>query len=262
MCGYSANRFKSSLYLHIETHFDGLEYPCLQCNKVFATKNSWNAHKSANHRDVMIIDDNLMDGNETRKCTRSSLGSGVNADAKIETKSEPVEAVEPMIEDSNNTFEEDNVTESESRAKETEELMNSTNPSIVEEPDVESVVSETTDISEDNSSRDEDCGKYVTNYDDFFLEDKGAEANDFRRHIVAKIKVSSIEQAEQRAKELKEKVEPGMYRCTYCGFRSRSNIRTHILSHFEGLEFNCDMCNKTFNTKHLLSCHKSNKHRE
>ena len=247
VCGYSTNNGKWALHSHMETHFDGLEYPCLHCSKVLATKNSLNAHKYQNHRDVMIIDDTSMDGAETRKSTGTSLGLGVDADAKMETKSEPVEAVEPIIEHFNKTVEEDNVTESET----------------VKEPVVESAVSDTTDNTADNSSQDEDSGKNdKTNYDDFFLERDRAEADDPRRYNVAKIKVSSIEQAEQIGNELREKVEPGLFRCTHCGFKSRSNIRIHILSHFEGLEFNCDMCDKTCNTKHLLSCHKSKHHRE
>ena len=232
--------------------------PCLHCNKVFATKNSWNAHKSANHRDVMIIDDTSMDGSETRKCTGTSPGMGVDVDAKIETKSEPVEAVEPIIDDCNKTIEEDNVTESETLVSETDNFR------TIEEPVAKSVVSETTDNAAGNSSQHEESGKNVQiNYEDFFLDGDRAESNDSRRQNVAKIKVSSIEQADQMANELREKVEPGLFRCTHCGFRSKSgNIRIHILSHFEGLEFNCDLCDKTFTSKHLLCCHKSRLHRE
>ena len=86
VCGYSTNRGKGALHSHMETHFDGLEYPCLHCSKVLATKNNYNAHKYQNHRDVMIIDDTSMDGAETRKSTGTSLGLGVDADAKMETK--------------------------------------------------------------------------------------------------------------------------------------------------------------------------------
>lgn len=259
VCGYTTNHGKGSLHSHMETHFEGLEYPCPHCSKVMASKNSWNVHKSSNHRDVMIIDDSSMDGSDARKDTEDTLRSGV--DAKQETKTEPIEAVEPVLEDSNRTMEEEIITTSESSSKQIDIEINSNESRNVTEPVVESAVSETMDSAENN----EDVPKnYETNYDDFFLEESSerAEGSDSRRYNVAKIKVSSIEQAELLSKEFREKVEPGLFRCTHCGFRSRANIRTHILSHFEGLEFKCDQCDKTYNTKHSLVCHKSREHRE
>ena len=258
VCGYST-KAKNTLQYHMETHFEGLEYPCPHCSKVMASKNSWNVHKSSNHRDVMIIDDSSLDGSDARKDTEDTLRSGV--DAKQETKTEPIEAVEPMLEDSNRTMEEEIITTSEPSSKQIDIEINSNESRNLSEPVVESEVSETMDSAKNN----EDVPKnYETNYDDFFLEESSerAEGSDSRRYNVAKIKVSSIEQAERLSKEFREKVEPGLFRCTHCGFRSRANIRTHILSHFEGLEFKCDQCDKTYNTKHSLVCHKSQQHRE
>ena len=258
VCGYST-KVKNTLQYHMETHFEGLEYPCQHCRKVFATKNSWNVHRYQNHKDVMIIDDSSMDGSDARKDTEDTLRSGV--DAKQDTKTEPIEAVEPMLEDSNRTKEEEIITTSESSSKERDIEINSIKSRNVTEPVVESEVSETMDSAENN----EDVPKnYETNYDDFFLEESSerAEGSDSRRYNVAKIKVSNIEQAEQLSKEFREKVEPGLFRCNHCGFKSRANIRTHILSHFEGLEFKCDQCDKTYNTKHSLYCHKSQQHRD
>ena len=48
-CGKIAkNKKKSDLRKHIETHFDGLSFPCLHCDKTFRSRNSLQFHLSKN----------------------------------------------------------------------------------------------------------------------------------------------------------------------------------------------------------------------
>ena len=48
-CGHISKR-KDNMESHIEIHFDGLQYPCKSCDKVFPRKNSLSSHKSMLHR--------------------------------------------------------------------------------------------------------------------------------------------------------------------------------------------------------------------
>ena len=79
---------------------------------------------------------------------------------------------------------------------------------------------------------------------------------------IHKIKVSGLEEAEKKVKELMEKVD-GNYLCTHCGFNAkfRGNVKIHVLSHFEGIEFQCEFCDKKYATKASLQVHKSVYHK-
>ena len=35
---------------HIETHLEGLSFPCQLCGKTFRSRNAFNAHKTRNHK--------------------------------------------------------------------------------------------------------------------------------------------------------------------------------------------------------------------
>merc|ERR1712150_182445 len=52
VCG-KASRGRSAktiLRQHIETHLEGLAYPCQHCDRTLRTRNALRAHRSANHR--------------------------------------------------------------------------------------------------------------------------------------------------------------------------------------------------------------------
>ena len=60
-----------------------------------------------------------------------------------------------------------------------------------------------------------------------------------------------------------ERLVDGTYKCALCGKTSNqnSNIRTHIETHMEGLQFPCQICGKTFRSRQVLYNHKLAKHK-
>ena len=52
VCGKSTKGkdAKTNMRCHIETHMEGLSYPCNQCDKVCRSSNTLNKHVSRNHR--------------------------------------------------------------------------------------------------------------------------------------------------------------------------------------------------------------------
>ena len=57
-CGHTS-KHASTLQMHAERHFEGIEYSCESCDKRFKTKNSFNAHKSIYHRKANDNDDDM-----------------------------------------------------------------------------------------------------------------------------------------------------------------------------------------------------------
>ena len=49
VCGYK-KKDKQDMVRHIETHIEGLSYPCSVCDKTFRSRNSLNVHKSTYHK--------------------------------------------------------------------------------------------------------------------------------------------------------------------------------------------------------------------
>ena len=49
MCGNTAKNL-AHIKNHIETHIEGLSFPCQICSKTFRSRNSMNSHKSQNHK--------------------------------------------------------------------------------------------------------------------------------------------------------------------------------------------------------------------
>ena len=49
ICGNTASKL-SNIKNHIETHMDGLSFPCTICGKTFRSRNSFKCHKSVFHR--------------------------------------------------------------------------------------------------------------------------------------------------------------------------------------------------------------------
>ena len=50
ICGKSGDRYKSHMKNHVETHMEGLSFPCQICGKTFRSRNYLNIHKYRNHR--------------------------------------------------------------------------------------------------------------------------------------------------------------------------------------------------------------------
>ena len=50
LCGKSGVKCKRNLKNHIETHMQGLSFPCQYCGKTFRSRNSLNIHKFRHHR--------------------------------------------------------------------------------------------------------------------------------------------------------------------------------------------------------------------
>ena len=50
ICGKSGDRHKSHMKNHVETHMEGLSFPCQICGKTFRSRNVLHKHKYRNHR--------------------------------------------------------------------------------------------------------------------------------------------------------------------------------------------------------------------
>ena len=59
MCGKCGN-LKHVIQYHVETHLDGLSFPCPVCDKKFKTRNSQRAHLSLKHRGADNLKQNLI----------------------------------------------------------------------------------------------------------------------------------------------------------------------------------------------------------
>ena len=49
-CGKSGDKWKNNMRNHVETHMEGLSFPCQSCDKTFRSRNSLSFHKSKYHR--------------------------------------------------------------------------------------------------------------------------------------------------------------------------------------------------------------------
>ena len=77
-----------------------------------------------------------------------------------------------------------------------------------------------------------------------------------------------LDKVREKINEFLEKCADGSYTCTLCGkISNRSdrnapqNMRYHIETHFAGLSYNCQLCNKTFRSSISFSMHKYRKHK-
>ena len=70
--------------------------------------------------------------------------------------------------------------------------------------------------------------------------------------------------------ELKEKIkslytrENGKYFCNTCGKTTTDmgNMRKHVEIHIDGLQYDCQLCDKTFRSRNSLNVHKSTSHKK
>ena len=101
-----------------------------------------------------------------------------------------------------------------------------------------------------------------SNEDDIF-EEKRSFTNELANvEKVASIS-TNIQELEEQINQYLEKCQDGLYRCTLCGKtgnRSR-NLKNHIETHIESLEFPCDKCGQTFRSRNALNQHIFYKHK-
>ena len=50
ICGKNSGKKKDHAKNHVETHMEGLSFPCQSCGKTFRSRNSLSFHKSKYHR--------------------------------------------------------------------------------------------------------------------------------------------------------------------------------------------------------------------
>ena len=50
LCGKSGSKKKDNLKKHVETHLEGLSFPCPYCGKIFRSRNALQIHNSRHHR--------------------------------------------------------------------------------------------------------------------------------------------------------------------------------------------------------------------
>ena len=50
LCGKSGSKRKDNLKKHVETHLEGLSFPCPYCGKIFRSRNALQIHNSRHHR--------------------------------------------------------------------------------------------------------------------------------------------------------------------------------------------------------------------
>ena len=50
LCGKSGSKKKDNMKKHVETHLEGLSFPCQHCSKTFRSRNALHIHKNRQHR--------------------------------------------------------------------------------------------------------------------------------------------------------------------------------------------------------------------
>ena len=81
---------------------------------------------------------------------------------------------------------------------------------------------------------------------------------------VTKIDVTSLtpDETEEKFAELCKKID-GAWSCVACDYTSNksTNVRRHAETHFDGLSYKCDLCNKEFRLSNSLNMHKYSVHK-
>ena len=91
--------------------------------------------------------------------------------------------------------------------------------------------------------------------------------NQNKIYCYEKIRLTDESQMKPKIEELSEKVD-GLWRCKFCGkitgkgSSKKQALDCHIQSHFEGLSFPCQLCNKTFKSRNSQRTHKYRDHKD
>ena len=75
---------------------------------------------------------------------------------------------------------------------------------------------------------------------------------------------AAIEEVEAKLRENIVKDEDGTFSCKLCGksgVKHSRNMKNHVETHMEGLAFPCQICGKTFRSRHILNNHKYSDHK-
>ena len=74
---------------------------------------------------------------------------------------------------------------------------------------------------------------------------------------------NDVSHIKERIRQYIEKDTNGKYKCTICGKEAaiemknaKQNLEKHVETHLEGLSFPCQLCGKTFRSKHNFDNHK------
>ena len=72
-----------------------------------------------------------------------------------------------------------------------------------------------------------------------------------------------VSEVKERIKQYIEKDANGKFRCSVCGKEAvgeaknaKTNLEKHVETHLEGLSFPCQLCGKTFRSRHSFNNHK------
>ena len=83
-----------------------------------------------------------------------------------------------------------------------------------------------------------------------------------QKSIKVSEKFETIEQLDKKIEECYERKAYNHFLCLICGHISKvsSHVKQHIETHFEGLSFPCEYCERVLNTRHNLRSHTRRHH--
>ena len=86
-----------------------------------------------------------------------------------------------------------------------------------------------------------------------------------KEKVEVQVSSEDVNELEKTIEQYIETDEEGKLKCTLCGKEAvgknrgtaRSNLGKHIETHLTGLSFLCQLCGKTFKTRHARECHRT-----
>ena len=136
--------------------------------------------------------------------------------------------------------------------------------------EVDGLLDSIDDINEEKTQKIQDEIKQIETYDDFYYHqvkenqmvgiDQTVSNVRRKQNEVTKFDVGSCtpEEIEEKTRNLYKKKDEG-FSCLACEYTTRTTqkIKRHIEVHFEGLSYQCTLCNKEFRSNNSLVKHKS-----
>ena len=99
------------------------------------------------------------------------------------------------------------------------------------------------------------------------LKNENRRTNDVRTRekpitAVQSSDIQSLEELDQKVEESYSKDSNGLFSCHHCGKSTvrKSNIKEHVETHFEGLEFPCTLCDTILRKRNSLRHHIKRQH--